>query len=155
VICSRLAGFSCPRSHGIEYGWSEEYPVALMENTFRIGLVVGVLAIAIAVFQHSQNGRYQYSTDGTHGTIVDTRTGEYWTEDGSHFEPRTAHITARHPSVDDQTASDDKSNKFKECLEANILAVRAHSETRRDCVAEQKFDFQPDSQLQKSDPAKR
>jgi hypothetical protein len=108
-----------------------------MENIFRIGLVVGIFAIAIAVFQHSQNGRYQYSTDGTHGIIVDTRTGEFWTEDGSHFEPRIARITARHPSVDDQA------NKFKECLEANIQAIRAHSEARRDCVAERQTDLQP------------
>ena len=126
-----------------------------MDNAARIGLVVGVLAIAIALFQHSQNGRYQYSTDGTHGIIVDTRTGEFWKEDGSHFEPRIAHITVHHPSVDNQTASDDKSEKFRECLEANIQAARAHSETRRDCVAEQKFGFQSESQPHKSDPAKQ
>jgi len=119
-----------------------------MENTFRIGLVVSVFAVAIAVFQFSQNGRYQYSIDGTHGIIVDTRTGEFWTEDGSHFEPRIARITARHPSVDDETASDDKANKFKECLEANIQAIRDHSETRRDCVAER----QTDLRLQKASP---
>jgi hypothetical protein len=122
-----------------------------MDNASRIGLVVGVFAIAIALFQHSQNGRYQYSTDGTHGIIVDTRTGEYWTEDGSHFEPRIAHITAHHPSVDDQTTGDDKSNEFRECLEANIQAIRTHSETRRDCVAEQKFGSQPGSQPPKFD----
>lgn len=130
-------------SENVEHGWRELDPVALMEDIFRIGLVVGIFAIAIAVFQHSQNGRYQYSTDGTHGIIVDTRTGEFWTEDGSHFEPRIARITARHPSVDDQTASDDKANKFKECLEAKIQAIRAHSEARRDCVAERQTDLQP------------
>jgi hypothetical protein len=113
-----------------------------MDNVFKTGLLVGILAVAIALFQRSQNGRYQYSTNGTQGVVLDTRTGEFWTEDGTHFEPRMAHITARHPSVDDQTGSDDRSNRFKECLEANLQAVRAHSETRRDCVAEQKFDFQ-------------
>jgi len=127
-----------------------------MENAFfRIGLVISVFAIAIALFQHSQNGRYQYSTDGTHGIIVDTRTGEFWMEDGSHFEPRIAHITARHPSIEDQTASDDKSNRFKECLEANIRAIRDHSETRRDCVAEERFESRPGSQPQKSDLPKQ
>lgn len=120
-----------------------------------IGLVVGVFAIAIAVFQHSQNGRYQYATDGTHGIIVDTRTGEFWTEDGTHLEPRVAHIPVHIPSVDDQTAGDDKSNKFRECLEASLQAIRTHSETHRDCEAKQKFDFRPESQPQKSDPTKR
>jgi hypothetical protein len=126
-----------------------------MDQVFKIGLLVGIFATALALFQHSENGRYQYSTSGTQGIVLDTRTGEFWTEDGTHFEPRTAHITARHPSLDDQTASDDRSNRFKECLEANLQAVRAHSETRRDCVAEQKFDFQPTPQQPKADAAKQ
>jgi hypothetical protein len=44
---------------------------------------------------------------------------------------------------EDQTAGDDISNRFKECLEANIQAIHNHSETHRDCLAEQRSDSQP------------
>jgi hypothetical protein len=117
-----------------------------MDKAFKIGVLLGIFGIAVALFQQAQNGRYQYSTNGSQGIVVDTRTGEFWQEDGSHFEPRTAHITARHPSVDDQTESDDNTNKFSECLKANLQAIRAHSEARRDCVAEMKAGFRPSSQ---------
>jgi hypothetical protein len=53
-----------------------------MDKLFRIGLLVGVFAIALGFFQNSQNGRYQYSSNGNVGIIVDTRTGEFWTEQG-------------------------------------------------------------------------
>jgi hypothetical protein len=112
-----------------------------MDKTFRIGLLVGIFAAAIALFQNAQNGRYQYSTNGNQGIVVDTRTGEFWVEDGSHFEPRAAHITVHHPMILDETANDDRSQKFQECLQANLQAVRSHTD-RRDCVAEQHFDFQ-------------
>lgn len=113
-----------------------------MNRWFQIGLLVGVFAIAAALFQQSQNGRYQYSTSGNQGIIVDTRTGVFWVEDGTHFEPRTAHITVHHPLVDDQTASDDRTQKFSECLQANIQAIRTNA-AKRDCVAEQHFDSTP------------
>jgi hypothetical protein len=87
-----------------------------MGKPLQIALIVGIFALAFAVFEHSKNGRYQHSSNGTTGLIVDTRTGEYWDEAGSHWEPRKAHITAHHPSVDDQTASDDRANKFMNCI---------------------------------------
>jgi hypothetical protein len=118
-------------------------PKAFMNGWFRIGLLLGVLAIAGALFQSSQNGRYQYSTNENHGVVLDTRTGEFWAEDGTHFEPRTARITSHHPLVDDETASDDRTQKFRDCLRANIQAARSHT-ARRDCVAEQRLDFQPE-----------
>jgi hypothetical protein len=126
-----------------------------MDKAFKIGVLFGIFGIAGALFQQAQNGRYQYSTNGGQGIVVDTRTGEFWQEDGSHFEPRMAHITARHPSVDDQTESDDKTNKFRECLEANVQAIRAHSEARRNCVVEMKLGSQPAPQSPKVDAAKQ
>jgi hypothetical protein len=112
-----------------------------MDKLFKIGLLVGIFAAAIALFQNSQNGRYRYSANPidpteykTSGVVIDTRTGEYWTEDGTHFEPRTAHITAHRPFVDDETANDDSTKKFHDCLMANIQAVRTHA-AQRDCVA--------------------
>jgi len=87
-----------------------------MDKGFKIGLVVGIFAIAIAIFEGSQNGRYQYSGVGDQGTVVDTRTGEFWTADGSHFEPRAARITAHHPQVEDATVNDDRANKLHNCL---------------------------------------
>jgi len=87
-----------------------------MDKGFKIGLVVGILAIAIALFESSQNGRYQYSGTGEQGAMVDTRTGEFWTADGSHYEPRAAKITAHHPQVEDATANDDRANKLHSCL---------------------------------------
>jgi hypothetical protein len=99
-----------------------------MDKGFRIGLLVGVFAIAIGLFESSQNGRYQYSTNGNQGVVVDTRSGEYWTEDGSHFEPRTAHITAHHPSVEDATAEDDRANNLHNCL-------MSHADPKK-CLAE-------------------
>jgi hypothetical protein len=85
---------------------------------------------------------YQYSTNGNQGIIVDTRIGEYWMEDGTHVEPRSAHITTHHPHVDDETASDDRTQEFSDCLKANIQAVRTNA-AKRDCVAEQHFGSAP------------
>jgi hypothetical protein len=100
-----------------------------MNRPLQIALIVGVFALAFGVFEHSENGHYQYSTNGDRGVIVDTRTGEYWDERGDHIEPRKAHITAHHPSVDDQTASDDRSNKFLDC----IHDAEAHKKDIKDC----------------------
>jgi hypothetical protein len=112
-----------------------------MDKAFKLGLLVGIFAVAVALFQSAENGRYQYSTNGSEAVIVDTRTGDFWTENGSHFEPRIARITAHHPTVDDQTASDDSAQKFHDCLLANIQAVRNHTD-KRDCLAEQHLNFQ-------------
>jgi len=101
-----------------------------MDRPLQIALIVGVFALAFVVFEHSEGGRYQYSTNGTTGIIVDTRTGEYWDESGNHFEPRKAHITAHHPSVDDQTASDDRSNNFRNCIHDAL----AHKTDIKDCT---------------------
>jgi hypothetical protein len=95
---------------------SGEKEVPPMDKGFKIGLVVGIFAIAIAIFEGSQNGRYQYSGSGDQGAIVDTRTGEFWTADGSHFEPRAARITAHHPQVEDATVNDDRADKLHNCL---------------------------------------
>ena len=104
-----------------------------MDRPFKIGLLVGVFAIAAVLFQNSQNGRYLYSTSGNGGVVVDTRTGEFWTEEGTHFEPRSAHITAHHPSVDDETANDDSSNRFKDCLHDAVT----HGKSAKDCVTQE------------------
>jgi hypothetical protein len=61
-----------------------------VDKAIKIGLLVSVFAAALALFQRSENGRYQYSTNGNQGVVLDTRTGEFWTEDGTHFEPRMA-----------------------------------------------------------------
>lgn len=118
-----------------------------MNRVFQISSILILSAIAALLFQYSQNGHYQFSTNGTSGVIVDTRTGEYWTEDGSHFEPRSAHITAHHPSVDDQTSSDDRSNKFRDCLQDAV----AHHKSAKDCLDQKYSSFQgqasPDNTL--------
>lgn len=99
-----------------------------MDYGFKIGLLVGIFAVAIALFENSSNGRYQYSSNGSQGIVVDTRTGEFWTEDGSHFEPRTARITTHHPSVEDATAQDDRANSLHNCL-------MSHTDPKK-CLAE-------------------
>jgi hypothetical protein len=111
-----------------------------MDRSFQIALVASVFAIAIVLFKYSENGRYQYSGSADEGIIVDTRSGEYWRWDGSHFEPRAALITFHHPSVDDQTVGDDRSNKFKDCLHDAVT----HGKDTKACVAALKFDFQPE-----------
>ena len=111
-----------------------------MDEPFKIGLLIGVFAIAIVLFQYSQNGRYQYSPNGNVGVIVDTRTGEFWTEEGSHFEPRTGHITTHLPSVDDETGTDERTIKFRNCLQDAV----ANRKSARDWVAEQKSALQPE-----------
>jgi hypothetical protein len=97
-----------------------------MDRLLTIALIIGVFAVAAVLFENSENGRYQYSP----GIIVDTRTGEYWTQDGSHFEPREARITVHQPSVNDQTASDDRHNKFLDCLHTAI----DQKKPAKDCV---------------------
>ena len=109
-----------------------------MENAFKVGVLLGIFAIAVSLFLSSQNGRYQYSINESRGIIVDTRTGQFWTEEGSHFQPRVAQITMHQPLVNDETASDERSQRFHDCLQANIQALRNHS-PKRDCVAEQNF----------------
>ena len=101
-----------------------------MDRPLQIALIAGVFALALVMFEHSENGRYQYATNGDTGIIVDTRTGEYWDERGDHIEPRRAHITAHHPSVDDQTATDDHANKFMNC----IHDAEGHKTDIKDCT---------------------
>jgi hypothetical protein len=101
-----------------------------MDRPLQIALIVGVFVLAFVVFEQSKNGRYQYSTNGTTGFIVDTRTGEYWDESGSHWKPREARITAHHPSVDDQTESDDHTNRFMNC----VHDAEAHKTDIKDCA---------------------
>ena len=109
-----------------------------MDKLLQMALVAGVFASAFALFEHSENGRHRCTTDGNHNVIVDTRTGEFWTEDGSHFEPRQARITVHHPAIDNQTANDDGNNKFMDCIHDAVT----HNKNAKDCVAQQKFDFQ-------------
>jgi hypothetical protein len=91
-----------------------------MDKAFKIGLVLSVFAVAIALFQSAQNSRYQYSSNGGQGIIADTRTGEFWAVDGSHFLPRSARITAHHPLVEDETAQDDRANTLHSCLVGHV-----------------------------------
>jgi len=114
-----------------------------MDRLLQIALIVGVFAIAIVLFQYSQNGRYQYSPHGDGGNVVDTRTGEYWDQQGNHFEPREARITVHHPSVDNETESDDRINRFRNCLHDAV----AHKKDTKDCTPEL------DLQAQASEPA--
>ncbi len=100
-----------------------------MQKGFRVGLLIGIFAISLALFENSQNGRYQYSIGEGHGIVTDTRTGEYWTEDGSHFEPRMARITVHHPVVDDESAGDDRAQQFSVCLSNQV-------KTPHECVME-------------------
>lgn len=76
--------------------------------------------------------------------IVDTRTGEYWREEGTttpaiaHFEPREARITLRLPYVDNQITNDASNNKFMDC----IHDVATHNRDSKDCAAQLKLDVQ-------------
>jgi hypothetical protein len=72
-----------------------------VDRIYKVALLLGLFAIAIGLFENSRNTRYQYANHGDQGVIVDTRTGEYWTEDGTHFEPREAKITTHSPTMVD------------------------------------------------------
>lgn len=123
-----------------------------MENRLlQIALVAGLFAVAFALFKHSENGRYQYTTDGNHSIIVDTRTGEFWTEEGSHFEPREARVTVHLPAIDNQTASDDSSNKFRDCLHDAVT----HKRDAKDCVAQLKLNSQDASKTSSTSETSR
>jgi hypothetical protein len=90
-----------------------------MEKLFKIGLVLGVLSVAFALFDGAQNGRYQHSGNGGEGVVLDTRTGEYWDAAGNHFEPRLARITMHSAAIDDETADDNRRNAFHDCIESH------------------------------------
>lgn len=100
-----------------------------MDRAFKLGLFLAALAIIFVLFQYSKNGRYQLSSttdSNSKWAIVDTRTGEFWTEEGSHFEPRAARITAHAPQIVDLTDSDNRRNAYLECLHnkgANCLEM--------------------------------
>jgi hypothetical protein len=136
-----------------------------MNKGFKAGLLVGIFTIAIAVFENSQNGRYQYSINGNQGVVMDTRTGDFWTEDGSHFEPRTASITMHTPWIDDSTEGDKRSNSFRLCIQQSVKTPAACLEEKK--LAEQaaresllrtvqpatpKLDFQPDPSVPSASP---
>jgi hypothetical protein len=99
-----------------------------MDKTFKIGLLVGILAIAVALFQHSQNARYSYSTSGDSGIVLDTRTGEFWTVDGSHYEPRAARITTHEPFVVNDAGRDRRVNNYLDCLHNSKDPTKCGSE---------------------------
>jgi|SRR6516165_290916 len=120
-----------------------------MDKPFQIALVVGVFAIAFVLYRDSENRRYLYSANGSGGVVLDTRSGEFWTEDGTHFEPRFARITAHHPSVDDQTANDDSTNRFRDCLHEAVT----HGKSAKDCVT-QKYASPSGTQSSTSDVSK-
>jgi hypothetical protein len=105
-----------------------------MNKAFKVGLLVGIFAIATALFQQSGNGRYQYARDGDAGIIVDTRTGEFWNEGGDHFEPRAAQITTHAPFIIDEAPRDRRSNSFRDCL----------FKGRKDCLAQLRAEEQRD-----------
>jgi hypothetical protein len=65
-----------------------------MDNIFRVVLLACAVAITVALFLLSENGRYQFVKSGSSDVIIDTRTGEYWMDAG------TVHIDARHNHVD-------------------------------------------------------
>jgi hypothetical protein len=109
-----------------------------MDKLLQIALVAGVFASAFVLFEHSENGRYSYTSNGNDSIIVDTRTGEFWTQDGNHFEPRVARVTIHHPAIDNQTASDDRSNNFSDCVHDAVT----HNKEVKDCVAQLKSDSQ-------------
>jgi hypothetical protein len=100
-----------------------------MDKTFKIGVLVGILVIAIALFQLSQNARYSYSTaNGDSGIVLDTRTGEFWTVDGSHYEPRAARITTHEPFVVNGAAQDHRVNNYLDCLHNSKDSTKCGSE---------------------------
>jgi hypothetical protein len=61
--------------------------------------------------------------------VLDTRTGEYWTEDGSHFEPRRAVITTHVPKVINQAEHDERAIQLDDCLSG-------HQKTPQECLAD-------------------
>ena len=112
-----------------------------MNRWFQIGILVGIFAIAATLFQQSQNGRYQYSTNGNQGIVVDialVSSGSKTALTSSRALPTSQHtilLLTTKPQV--MTAP-----KLRECLQANIQAVRTNT-PKRDCVAEQHFDSAP------------
>ena len=86
--------------------------MAQVEKAFKLSMVLALLAIGLILLQQSENGRYQY----VNNVVLDTRTGAFWSSDGSHFEPRAARITFHHPAVDNQTSEDDRRQAFRDCI---------------------------------------
>ena len=88
----------------------------MWDKGFKIGLPVSILAVAIALFQHSQNSRYQYFNGANQQGIVDTR-GEFWTEKDGHPLPTANRENyAHHPSIEDASADDDRTKAFNDCI---------------------------------------
>src|SRR5215467_1752097 len=94
-----------------------------MDKAFKLSIILALSAIALILLKQSQNGRFQYVDN----FLLDTRTGAFWSSDGSHFEPRAGKITFHHPEVDDQTSEDDRRQSFREC-------ISHHPAKATDCV---------------------
>ena len=98
----------------------------VMDRVFKVAILACIFAIAICLFRQSSNGRYQYASSGNQGVVLDTRSGEFWTENGYHFEPRAARITLHEPLIVDEATSDHRTHAYLDCLHSG----------RKDCLAQ-------------------
>ena len=109
-----------------------------MNKAFKIALLAGIFAVAIALFQQSENGRYQYALENEHdGIVLDTRTGEFWDASGTYYQPRARRITTHEPEIVDEAKGDERTNRFNECL-------KNHRDTPKNCLAELQSEIRRD-----------
>ena len=83
-----------------------------MNKIFQFALFLGIFIVAIVFFEQAQNGRYQYINN----IILDTRSGEFWSPDGTQFQPREGRITYHKPAVDDERNEDSRRQAFRDCV---------------------------------------
>lgn len=73
---------------------------SMKEWAFRVTVLALLGFIAFAIYLHGQNGRYQYvRAEEGHGIVIDTRTGEYWTDTMVHIDSRGRRVEQLHPAV--------------------------------------------------------
>jgi hypothetical protein len=64
---------------------------------FQASVLLLLAAIAIGVWLHASNGRYQFVKTEANEIVIDTRTGEYWVDANLHINPRTHQVETTAP----------------------------------------------------------
>lgn len=74
----------------------------MREWAYRITVVALLSLIALALYLHAENGRYQFIKTDSNEIVIDTRTGEYWVDATTHIDPRGHRVTQTNPAISEQ-----------------------------------------------------
>lgn len=104
----------------------------MRDHLFQASVLILLAVLAVGVFLHAENGHYQFATSNPYRIVLNTRTGEYWTNRGTHVRPTERAVQT---STDSEQALDflpdqaepPNSNFWTGEEEAHYLSCLPHS----------------------------